>query len=431
MRAYPTKQVPHPGRSFQSLLGKKGHRADHGAGKGDLEPYLKSVPAAGSLGADLHGGSQSEGSMDSVTQFALGSVIGVATLGRRIGPRKAAITGGLVATLPDMDVFLPSEDAITDFVSHRGFSHSLFVHTIAAPFLGLGIGKLFEGLRTAPRWQTIGAVWLMLTTHAVLDAFTVYGTKLLWPLTDYPFGLGSIFIIDPLYTIPLAVVTLWAVFQGEWGKRIGRAASVGLVLSSMYLGWTVLAQQLMKDKIAGVLERQAVATDKLLVTPMPFNTVLWKGIAIDGARYFNVYSSLLDGPEARDIHSHARQLPLGDALPDPAPAEAVARFSKGFFAFGFGERGNGEGDVAGDGDILVRDLRMGATPNYVFTFKLAESKDGEVRQGAPVKLDRVVEEGAFEWLWARIFDERAIRAETSLHHAYAAQTGVDENDTSQ
>lgn len=369
--------------------------------------------------------------MDSVTQFALGSVIGVATLGRRIGPRKAAITGGLVATLPDMDVFLPSEDAITDFVSHRGFSHSLIVHAIAAPVLGLGIGKLFEGLRAAPRWQIIGAVWLILATHALLDAFTVYGTKLLWPLTDYPFGLGSIFIIDPLYTIPLAVVTLWAVFQGAWGKRIGRATSVGLVLSSMYLGWTVLAQQVMKDKVASVLERQAVAAEKLLVTPMPFNTVLWKGIAIDGDRYINVYSSLLDGPEARDVHSHARQLSLADALPDSAAAEAVARFSKGFYAFGFGERDNAEGVAEGDGDILIRDLRMGATPNYVFTFKLAESKDGEVRQGAPVKLDRIVEEGAIEWLWARIFDAGVVRAETSLHHAYATQTGMGDIGTGQ
>ena len=32
--------------------------------------------------------------MDTVTQFALGAGIGAAVLGRRIGVRKAAITGG-------------------------------------------------------------------------------------------------------------------------------------------------------------------------------------------------------------------------------------------------------------------------------------------------------------------------------------------------
>ncbi len=158
-----------------------------------------------------------------------------------------------MATLPDLDVFIPSDDQITAFVTHRGFSHSLIVHSVVAPILGLGIRQVFTGLGEAPRRLTIGAVWLMLVTHALLDAFTVYGTKLLWPISDYPFGLGSVFIIDPLYTLPLVIVTLWALFQGEWGKRIGRAASLGIVLSSTYLVWTVMAQQVMRDRIAETL----------------------------------------------------------------------------------------------------------------------------------------------------------------------------------
>ena len=44
---------------------------------------------------------------------------------------------------------------------------------------------------------------LTLLAHPVLDAFTVYGTQLLLPFSDYPAGLGSIFIIDPLFTVPL------------------------------------------------------------------------------------------------------------------------------------------------------------------------------------------------------------------------------------
>ncbi|NBS25266.1 MAG: metal-dependent hydrolase, partial [Gammaproteobacteria bacterium] len=44
--------------------------------------------------------------MDSVTQFALGASIGEAALGRKIGNR-AALAGGIVATLPDLDSFIP------------------------------------------------------------------------------------------------------------------------------------------------------------------------------------------------------------------------------------------------------------------------------------------------------------------------------------
>ena len=52
--------------------------------------------------------------MDSVTQFALRAAIGEAVLGRKVGKR-AAITGGLVATLPDLDTFIPWEDAVAAF----------------------------------------------------------------------------------------------------------------------------------------------------------------------------------------------------------------------------------------------------------------------------------------------------------------------------
>src|SRR5690606_42153165 len=46
------------------------------------------------------------------------------------------------------------------------------------------------------------AVWLILITHVVLDALTVYGTQLLWPVWPEPISWGTIFIIDPAYTLP-------------------------------------------------------------------------------------------------------------------------------------------------------------------------------------------------------------------------------------
>ena len=49
--------------------------------------------------------------MDSLTQFALGAGVGAALLGRRIGPRKAALAGGILGTVPDLDVFFPFDDS--------------------------------------------------------------------------------------------------------------------------------------------------------------------------------------------------------------------------------------------------------------------------------------------------------------------------------
>ena len=47
---------------------------------------------------------------------------------------------------------------------------------------------------------------------------TVYGTQLLWPLTEYPFAVGM-FIIDPVY-LPLLLTFLMA---QSWRRRAGAA----------------------------------------------------------------------------------------------------------------------------------------------------------------------------------------------------------------
>ena len=44
--------------------------------------------------------------MDSLTQVVLGSAVGYAVLGNKIG-RKAALWGAALGTLPDLDVFIP------------------------------------------------------------------------------------------------------------------------------------------------------------------------------------------------------------------------------------------------------------------------------------------------------------------------------------
>ena len=46
---------------------------------------------------------------------------------------------------------------------------------------------------------------LVLFTHPLLDTLTIYGTQLLQPFSDHPFGVGSVFMIDSLYTVPLTV----------------------------------------------------------------------------------------------------------------------------------------------------------------------------------------------------------------------------------
>ncbi len=102
---------------------------------------------------------------------------------------------------------------------------------------------------------------------------TIYGTQLLMPFTNHPFGVGSLFIIDPAYTVPLIVGVVAALrLKNARGSALERAGAGAL--STLYLGWSVLAQQHVERMARASLQTEGIDAQGLLVTPAPFNTVL-------------------------------------------------------------------------------------------------------------------------------------------------------------
>ncbi|WP_169570321.1 metal-dependent hydrolase [Sneathiella limimaris] len=330
--------------------------------------------------------------MDSVTQFVLGASIGAACLGKRHGLRKAALTGGLLGTLPDLDVFWDYGGALENFVQHRSATHSLLVQTIVTPFIAEGLWRLFKKPDGGGRLAFYWTVWLTLITHALLDATTIYGTQLLWPITDYPFGIGSMFIIDPLYTLPLLFVTLWALIRPNWSPKFRSTLGAALILSTCYLGWSMIAQGWMKDRAVQQFADRGIPSEDVLIIPLPFTTFAWKAVAIQPETYANLYLPLLHSEDPPVFYSHKRwpqDLSCAELVTYPAHTLLEA-FTKGFYSLTHRE----------DGNLVQADLRMGLTPNYVFQFALqSEAKNDEK---VPSLAHRVAstrsQEGDFPWL---------------------------------
>lgn len=353
--------------------------------------------------------------MDSLTQAVLGAGVGAAVLGRRLGPRRAAVAGAALGTLPDLDVLVPAAGPIEAFVGHRGPTHSLIVQAVATPLLGELLMRLLHELRDARLLAYVG-VYLCLATHAMLDAMTVYGTRLFWPIRDGPVGVGSIFIIDPLYTLPLLVAFVWALFLGRWTQRYRRALAACLGVSTLYLGWSVAAQQLVEHRAQAVLAAANVRPERLLATPTPFNTVLWKVVAVAGERYVNLYLPVFGGGAGLPLYAHPSGRRLAACL-DGVPAfEAVAAFSRGFYRI----------EQAG-GRLAVADLRMGMTPNYTFRFAVAERRpEGGMRPIPPERLrGSRSAPGDLDWLFAALGGGLATRpAEAQAAVALPAGSGT-------
>ena len=349
--------------------------------------------------------------MDSITQFALGATIGVATLSRKIGARKAAVTGGLIATLPDLDVLIRFDDPVDQFILHRGPTHSLFVQTLATPLIGEVLLRIVPRLKDA-RWLTWATVWLCLVTHALIDAMTVYGTRLFWPIWPEPVGVGSVFIIDPLYTLPLLVVVIWALAAGGASPRLMRVTNGALAFSTMYLAWSIAAQTMAISRGEQALQQAGLAHDRIMATPTPFNTLFWRVIAVNGGDYYNVYVPLLGGQKAATVYRHDRGKISARCLTENGSVQKLASFADGFFRLD-----------REDGALVVSDLRMGLTPGYVFRFAVAPAETPGPEDTSVSAASTASEPGDFPkqirpdrdyesdlaWLKAGIAGERTVR----------------------
>ena len=326
--------------------------------------------------------------MDSLTQLALGAAVGVATLGRRTAVWKAALWGGIAGTLPDLDVVRDYGDAVRNMTLHRGDSHALFWLTLASPLLGALAARVHGEWPQWRRWWL--AMWLALVTHPLLDTMTVYGTQLLRPFTEHPFGVGSIFIIDPLYTVPLLVgVGVALARRNDRGLRWNRAA---LVLSTAYLAWSALAQWHVQGIAREALAARGTPATQLLVTPTPFNTVLWRVVAMREGGYEEGFYSLLDGGRPMRFERFASDTALLQTLQPQWEVQRMAWFTHGFYKMH--QRGT---------QAVVTDLRMGQEPHYTFAFTVARQEGGRwvptVARNLGARGDA---RASLAWLWERL-----------------------------
>ena len=330
--------------------------------------------------------------MDSVTQFVLGAAVGEAVLGRKIG-NKAALWGGIAATLPDLDVFIPLGGVVEDFTYHRSVSHSLFVLAILTPVMVWLINKIHPALREYKgRW--ILMIYLAFATHVLLDSFTAYGTQIFWPLSTIPVSWSTVFIIDPLYTLPLLIGVLAALVTTRESTRGHLFNRIGLVVSSIYLCWTVVAKVIVDQHFADELQAQSINYQKLFTIPAPFNSLLWRAVVMQEKGYYEAYYSVFDSGAQIRFRYYASNKALLDGIRDYWPVQRLQWFSRGFYSVSLRQT-----------DIVMSDLRMGVEPNYAFQFKVGELSNPHAKPALPQQIPVVRDLSILRPIWQRIWNQ--------------------------
>jgi inner membrane protein len=328
--------------------------------------------------------------VDSVTQAVLGGAVSYAILGRRLG-RRAAIYGAALGTLPDLDVLIDFGGPIENMTYHRGFSHSFFVQGVVSPLLAwlfVRPERLTDALFL--RWWL--AIFLCFVTHSLADLFTVYGTQVLWPLSVHPFAHSLLFIIDPLYTLPLVVAFIIALVGKSTFNKV-MLNNLMLAVSTGYLIWSASVKVLVDDKAMYALQLQGISPTTYESTPAPFNTLLWRSVAIDGDYYYEIWTSIFDEVDQIQFRRYPRNLDLVKSVSDHPSVQRLQWFTKDQY------KAWQKGD-----QIFLSDLRMGVEGAYVFNFEVAKKEAEQIMIGSFERLEQRPQLNRIEKVWQRIFD---------------------------
>lgn len=233
--------------------------------------------------------------MDSITQAVLGAAVGEWLLGKKLGNRALA-WGAAFGTLPDLDIVLsPFLDTAGKLWWHRGPSHSLLLMGLAAWFISPWLAKLWRKQkisRTRAGWFVFAA-W---STHVLIDCFTVYGTLVLWPFSDVRVGFNHLFIVDPLFTLPMLIAIARLAFL-RTKKQIPQRQKInawGLGIASGYALLSIAMKFTASAGFEADLIRRDAKVIRRMEAPTPFNILLWRSVADCGDSLWVGYRTVFE-----------------------------------------------------------------------------------------------------------------------------------------
>ncbi len=293
--------------------------------------------------------------MDSLTQATLGAAVGEAILGKKIGNR-AIIWGALFGTIPDLDIiFSPLLDNAQDLAFHRGGSHSLLIMVIASLALAKPLSKLWKAEKVSPmRAGTF--IFLNWLTHVLIDCFTVYGTSVLWPFSPARIGFNNLFIIDPLYTVPLLISLIWLAFYRTKKQQLKRTRILnwGLGISTGYVVISFALKFYASSSFDADLARRNIEYNRRMEAPTAFNTLLWRSVVEREDEIWVGYHSVLESP-SKPIRwtIYPRQKEIVAPFANEREVQTLDWFSQGWWI----ARPHAQG-------IWIADMRFGETRIY-------------------------------------------------------------------
>ena len=269
--------------------------------------------------------------MDLLTQGLLG--IAMAQAGAKQQEIRIATGIGFLAGIAaDVDILIQSEnDPLLNIEFHRHFTHSLFFVPLGALIVALLLWPFLR--KRLPFSRLYLFTFLGYCLSGVLDAFTSYGTNLLWPVSDARIALNIISVLDPAFTLILLIAGVMAF------RRYSRTmARFGLLLAAVYLSFGWLQLQRAETAAESLIAERGHRAEQLLVKPTLANLVLWRSIyEFDGKFHVDaIRVGLFSEPRiypGESVDKFVLERDLNGLTASSVLAQDIARFSH--FSSGF------------------------------------------------------------------------------------------------
>lgn len=315
--------------------------------------------------------------MDPLTQGLLGATAAQNIHRQRGLATTAATLGFLSGMAADLDVLIRSQhDALLFLEYHRQFSHSLIFIPLGA-LLCTVVLRLLPRFRPLPFWQTLCFCAAGYATHALLDACTTYGTQLLWPFSDRRIAWNVLSIIDPLYTLPIALLA-WLGWRGEhrWATRLA------LCWVLIYPGIGLVQRERAEAAGMALAASRQHRPEDISAKPSFANLLLWKTVYRHDGRFY---------VDAVRVGLETRLYP-GDSIPaldpdrdlpwlesDSRQAEDLRRFD--WFSQHYTA-------LAPDDPLRIIDIRYSILPNELDALWSIQLSPAEPQQGVIYQVHR-------------------------------------------
>lgn len=195
------------------------------------------------------------------------------------------------ANLPDIDSLMNIfGDPFFVIKHHRGITHSLLVAPVLA-FLPAIVAYRVSSVKN------LKLLWIMalvgVSLHIFFDVITTFGTQLFAPLSAERYSLDWMFIIDPLFTLILAMLLFLGKRSATHKKTYALAGGIFVV---SYLLVEMVSHQVALQKVTDAARHRGLTAERISALPQPLSIFRWMGLVQTRDAVYRTFLNVVDDP---------------------------------------------------------------------------------------------------------------------------------------